>query len=94
MLFTRSRAARHGSQRPAVPIQIFPKWNAKKLLPVNSLVPEPNFIELFVRPLHAAGIRYLIAGSVVSMHYSETRLTRDIEGHKNRKTIKAPARDF
>jgi hypothetical protein len=37
-----------------VPIQIFPKWNAKKMLPVNSLVPEPNFIEIFVRPLHQA----------------------------------------
>jgi hypothetical protein len=58
MLFTRSRAARHGSQRPDVPIQIFPKWNAKKLLPVNSLAPEPNLIEFFERPLHASGNKY------------------------------------
>ena len=42
-------------------------------------MPEPNLIELFVRPLHAAGIRYLIAGSVGSMRYSEPRLTLDID---------------
>jgi hypothetical protein len=46
---------------------------------VSSLEPEPNLIALFARPLHDAGIRYLIAGSVGSMHYSEPRLTLDID---------------
>lgn len=46
---------------------------------MNSLAPEPNLIEIFVRPLHGAGIRYLIAGSVGSMHYSEPRLTLDVD---------------
>ncbi len=38
------------------------------------------------RPLPS--LLHLKAGSVGSVHYSEPRLTRDIEGHKNRKTIK------
>lgn len=46
---------------------------------MNLPEPEPNLIELFVRPLHDAGIRYLIAGSVGSMHYSEPRFTLDID---------------
>ena len=46
---------------------------------MNSPVPEPDLIALFARPLHEAGIRYLIAGSVGSMHYSEPRLTLDID---------------
>jgi hypothetical protein len=46
---------------------------------VNSPAPEPNLVELFVRPLHEAGLRYVIAGSVGSMHYSEPRLTLDID---------------
>jgi hypothetical protein len=70
-----------------VPIPISPKWNTKKLSPVNSPAPEPDLVALFALPLHKAGIRYLIAGSFGSMYYSETCLTRDIEGHKNRKTI-------
>jgi len=61
------------------PIPVFPKRNAKKLLPVNSPAPEPNLLALFARPLHQAGIRYLVAGSVGSMHYSEPRLTLDID---------------
>jgi hypothetical protein len=32
-----------------------------------------------VRPIHDAGLRYIIAGSVGSMHYSEPRLTLDID---------------
>jgi hypothetical protein len=71
--------ARHGSQRPAVPNPIFSMWNAQILLPVNSLEPEPDLIENFVRPLNAAGIRYLIVGFIGSMHYSEPRLTLDFE---------------
>ncbi len=46
---------------------------------MSSPEPEPNLIALFARPLHDAGIRYLIAGSVGSMHYSEPRLTLDID---------------
>lgn len=61
------------------PIPIFPKWNAKKSLPVNSPVPEPNLHDLVARPLHQAGIRYLVAGSVRLMHYSEPRPTLDID---------------
>lgn len=40
---------------------------------------EPDLIQLFVRPLHDAGARYLIAGSLGSMLYSEPRLTLDID---------------
>ena len=40
---------------------------------------EPDLIELFVRPLHAAGVRYFVAGSLGSMLYSEPRLTLDID---------------
>ncbi len=46
---------------------------------MNLPAPEPNLIDLFARPLHEAGIRYLVAGSVGSMHYSEPRLTLDID---------------
>jgi len=46
---------------------------------VNSPAPEPNLLALFARPLHQAGLRYLIAGSVGAMHYSEPRLTLDID---------------
>ena len=45
---------------------------------MNSPAPEPNLLALFARPLHEAGLRYLIAGSVGAMHYSEPRLTIDI----------------
>jgi hypothetical protein len=42
-------------------------------------VPEPDLVELFARPLHRAGARYLVAGSVGAMLYSEPRLTIDID---------------
>jgi len=45
---------------------------------VNSPAPAPDLIALFARPLHEAGLRYLIAGAVGSMHYGEPRLTLDI----------------
>ena len=61
------------------PIPIIPKRNVKKSLPVNFPAPEPNLIEIFCAPLHQAGIRYLVADSVGSMHYSEPRLTLDID---------------
>lgn len=40
---------------------------------------EPDLIQLFVRPLHEAGIAYLIAGSLGAMLYSEPRFTLDID---------------
>ncbi len=42
-------------------------------------MPEPDLIELFARPLHSAGMRYLVTGSVGAMLYSEPRLTLDID---------------
>jgi hypothetical protein len=42
-------------------------------------VPEPDLVELFARPLHRAGARHLVAGSVGAMLYSEPRLTIDID---------------
>ena len=42
-------------------------------------MPEPDLVELFARPLHRAGARYLVAGSVGAMLYSEPRLTIDID---------------
>lgn len=44
-------------------------------LPVH--IPDP--IEVFVRPLHQKGVRYLIAGSLGSMFYGEPRMTVDID---------------
>lgn len=46
---------------------------------MSSPAPEPDLVALFARPLQIAGIRYLIAGSVAAMHYSEPRLTIDID---------------
>lgn len=40
---------------------------------------EPDLIELFVRPLNQAGIRYVICGSVAAMLYGEPRVTHDID---------------
>ena len=40
---------------------------------------EPDLLSLFVRPLEKAGMRYLVAGSVGAMHYSEPRLTLDVD---------------
>jgi hypothetical protein len=42
-------------------------------------VPESDLVELFALPLHQAGVRYLVAGSVGAMVYSEPRLTIDID---------------
>jgi len=42
-------------------------------------VDEPDLIALFVQPLHDRGMRYLVAGSLGSMLYSEPRLTLDID---------------
>ena len=42
-------------------------------------MPEPDLLQIFARPLHDAGIPYLVAGSVGAMLYSEPRLTLDID---------------
>ncbi len=42
-------------------------------------MPEPDLVELFAGPLHRSGARYLVAGSVGAMIYSEPRLTIDID---------------
>jgi len=38
-----------------------------------------DLIQLFVRPLHAIGIDYMISGSVASMYFGEPRLTLDVD---------------
>lgn len=40
---------------------------------------DPDFISLFVAPLEATGIRYMITGSVASSIYGEPRNTLDID---------------
>ena len=42
-------------------------------------MPEPDLIELFVRPLNRLEFRYLISGSVAAMLYGEPRVTHDID---------------
>ena len=42
-------------------------------------MPEPDLIELFVRPLDRLRVRYLISGSVAAMLYGEPRVTHDID---------------
>jgi len=41
-------------------------------------MPEPDLIELFVRPLERLQIRYVLTGSVAAMLYGEPRVTHDI----------------
>ena len=40
---------------------------------------EPDLFAVFVHPLHRAGVRYMITGSVASMHYGEPRFTMDVD---------------
>ena len=42
-------------------------------------MPEPDLIELFVRPLAQEGVRYFVSGSVAAMLYGEPRVTLDID---------------
>jgi hypothetical protein len=42
-------------------------------------VAEPGLLELFVRPLHGAGIDYFVTGGVATIVYGEPRFTRDID---------------
>lgn len=40
---------------------------------------EPSLIALFVRPLNALGIPYLVTGGVATIVYGEPRFTRDVD---------------
>ncbi len=42
-------------------------------------MPEPDLIELFVRPLNDLGIRYLVSDSVAAILFGEPRVTHDID---------------
>lgn len=46
---------------------------------LNFIVDEPDLFEVFVHPLHSAGVRYMIVGSVASVHYGEPRFTLDVD---------------
>ncbi len=41
--------------------------------------PEADLLDLFVRPLHEAGLHYVVAGSVAAMYFGEPRLTIDVD---------------
>ncbi len=41
--------------------------------------PDGDLLGLFVRPVHDAGLRYIVAGSVAGMYFSEPRLTIDVD---------------
>lgn len=41
--------------------------------------PDPDLLGLFVRPIHGSGLRYIVAGSVAAMYFSEPRLTIDVD---------------
>lgn len=40
---------------------------------------EPDLLAVFVHPLHRAGVRYMITGSVASIQFGEPRLTMDVD---------------
>jgi hypothetical protein len=42
-------------------------------------VETPDLFSLFVRPVHQAGWRYMVSGSLASVHYGEPRLTMDVD---------------
>ena len=42
-------------------------------------MPERDLLQLYVHPLTAAGITFLVSGSMASMLYGELRLTHDID---------------
>jgi hypothetical protein len=39
----------------------------------------PDLVTLFVLPLEALGVRYMVTGSVAAMGYGEPRLTNDVD---------------
>jgi hypothetical protein len=63
----------------AANIPIGPTTKSKAKFEASSCMPEPDLIELFVRPLNDLGIRYLVSGSVAAMLYGEPRVTHDID---------------
>jgi hypothetical protein len=42
-------------------------------------MPEPSLVRLFTDRLHAAGIEYMVTGSVACIVYGEPRLTHDVD---------------
>jgi hypothetical protein len=50
-------------------------------MPSPQLPPSPDhdLLGLFVRPIHDTGMRYIVAGSVAAMYFSEPRLTIDVD---------------
>ncbi len=42
-------------------------------------MPAPNFFLVFTRPLHEAGLRYMVTGAVASIIYGEPRMTLDLD---------------
>ena len=62
---------------------------------------EPSLLQLFVRPLEAAGIDYFVTGGVAAIVYGEPRFTRDIDlvlaihpGHADRFLALWPEAEF
>jgi len=45
----------------------------------NVGVANPDLLQLFIRPIHDAGLPYLVVGSVGSTFYGEPRLTMDVD---------------
>jgi len=41
--------------------------------------PQGSLLGIFVRPVHEVGLRYVVAGSVAAMYFSEPRLTLDVD---------------
>ncbi len=39
----------------------------------------PDLFATFVHPLHRAGLKYMVSGSLASMQYGEPRLTMDVD---------------
>jgi hypothetical protein len=42
-------------------------------------VTEPDLVGLFVAPLEALGLQYMITGGVAAVIYGDSRFTRDID---------------
>lgn len=42
-------------------------------------MPEPSPLLVFIRPLNALGLPYMVTGSVASIYYGEPRLTHDVD---------------
>ena len=40
---------------------------------------DPDLIGLFIRPLEASGLKYMVTGGVASVIYGDPRFTRDVD---------------